>query len=48
MPRWACRLVLETVVRFERLQAMSDADALAEGFEPCTLVTSCARQTPIA
>ena len=32
MPRWACRLVLEvTVVRVERLQAISAKDIIAEG-----------------
>lgn len=32
MPRWACRLVLEVcLVRVQRLQEISERDAIAEG-----------------
>jgi hypothetical protein len=47
MPRWAARITLQIVaVRIERLQAISEADAIAEGCPPVSLHSLDCASTP--
>jgi hypothetical protein len=49
MPRWVCRLVLEvTAVRVELLQAITAADAIAEGVEPAYTTEHWTYYDPVA